>query len=81
MEPAGRIYRYFLDMGEDKLFWRSVLVIFLSVVFLGMIVIYWGIKGFKEISIQRETLVLIAFAANGMLVVANVVTAHMLKRS
>ncbi len=76
-----RLYRSLLDMPEDKLFWRSMMLLFISGVLLMSIVVYWAVKGFEFISIEKQTLALVALASNGMLIVSNVITAHLLKRS
>ena len=80
-EANIKTYRYLIGLPEDKLFWYSVVLILISFALLLAIVIYWGIRGFRFISIEKETLAMIAFASNGMLVVSNVVTAHLLKKS
>ncbi len=76
-----KTYQYLIYLSEDKLFWYSVILILISFALLLAIVIYWGLQGFHFIAIEKETLAMIAFASNGMLVVSNVITAHLLKRS
>ena len=81
IEANVKMYRYLIDLSEDRLFWYGVVLTLIGLVLLLTIVIYWGFQGFHFLSIEKETLALIAFAANGMLLVSNVVTAHLLKRS
>jgi len=76
-----KTYQYLNDLAEDKLFWYSVVLTLISLALFLAIVIYWGLQGFHFISIEKETLAIIAFASNGMVLVSNVVTAHLLKRS
>ena len=76
-----RIYRYLVDLPEDVLFWGSVLTGLLSVGLLAAVVIHWAARGFHQIYIQEQTLAIVAFAADGMLIVSNVITAHLLKAS
>lgn len=76
-----KMYKHLLGIEEDKLFWHSVGVLLLSGGMFAAIVVYWGIKGFHFINIEKVTLAVVALAANGILVVANVITAHLLKRS
>ncbi len=76
-----RTYRYLIALPEDKLFWYSVVLLLFSFVMFGAVVVYWGVKGFRLIEIERQTLAIIAFGANSLIFVSNVVTAHLLKRS
>jgi hypothetical protein len=75
-----RLYSTFNGWQEDRLFWFSFWFGALSVAFLLAIVVRWGMGGFANLSLERETLVVIAFGANGILLVANVLTAHLIKR-
>jgi len=75
-----KVYRYLIGMSEDKLFWYSIVLSLISFVLFLAIVIYWALKGFHFISVEKETLVVTAFISNGMLLVSTVFTAHLLKR-
>lgn len=75
-----RLYSTFNGWQEDRLFWFSFWFGALSVAFLLAIVVRWGMGGFANLSLERETLAVIAFGANGILLVANVLTAHLIKR-
>lgn len=75
-----RLYSTLNGWQEDRLFWFSFSFGALSVAFLLAIVVRWGIGGFANLSLERETLAVIAFGANGILLVANVLTAHLIKR-
>jgi uncharacterized membrane protein YwzB len=75
-----KTYRYLINLPEGSLFWSSVILILVSVVLFLAIVIYWMLQGFRFIAIEKETLVIVTFASNGMLLVFDVVTAHLLKR-
>jgi len=76
-----RMYRYLIELPEDKLFWYSVMLTFVSVALSLVIVIYWVVHGFRDIYIEKQTLAMVAFASNGILLVWSVVTTHLLKRS
>ncbi len=76
-----KMYRYLVDLPEGVLFWGSVLVGLASVALLTVVVIHWAVSGFHQIYIQEQTLAIVAFAADGMLMVSNIVTAHLLKAS
>ena len=81
IETHLRLYRYLLNLPEDKLFWRSIALFLVSCALLSIIVVYWAWKGFRFISVEKQTLILIALAADGVLLVSNLITAHLLKRS
>jgi glycosyltransferase involved in cell wall biosynthesis len=75
-----KIYRYLIDLSEDKLFWYSIILVLASLTLFLAIVIYWAFKGFRFISIEKETLVIVAFASNSVLLVFNIITTQLLKR-
>lgn len=81
IETDIKTYRYLINLQEGSLFWSSVILFLVSVALFLAIVIYWVLQGFHFIAIEKETLVVVAFASNGMLLVFDVVTAHLLKRS
>ena len=81
IETKIKIYRYLIHLPEDRLFWYSVILVMVSFVLFLAVVVYWGFRGFHFIAIEKETLAIVAFASDGMLLVSNVVTAHLLKRS
>jgi hypothetical protein len=76
-----RVYRYLVDLPEEVLFWGGVLMGLASVALLAAVVVHWALRGFHLIYIEEQTLAIVTFAADGMLVVSNVVTAHLLKAS
>jgi glycosyltransferase involved in cell wall biosynthesis len=80
IETDIKTYRYLINLSEGRLFWSSVILVLVSVALFLAIVIYWVLQGFHFIAIEKETLVIVTFASNGMLLVFNVVTAHLLKR-
>jgi len=80
IETDIKTYRYLINLPEDRLFWSSVFLILVSLVLFLAIVIYWALRGFHFIAIEKETLAVIAFASNAILLVFNVVTAHLLKK-
>ena len=43
------------------------------------IVVSWSGEGFRFLALQKQTLVLVAFSANGVFFLFNVVAAHLLK--
>jgi glycosyltransferase involved in cell wall biosynthesis len=80
IDTRVKTYRWLIELPEDKLFWCSVILTLLSGALFTIVVIYWGIHGFRDLYIEKQTLVIVTFAANGMLFVSNMVTAHLLKR-
>ena len=75
-----RMYRLLIALREDVLFWGSVLLVLASVALFSVIVVLWAIRGFRDLYLEKETLVIVAFAGDGMLIVSDLVTAHLLKR-
>jgi hypothetical protein len=80
IETDIKIYRYLINLSEDRLFWYSIILVLASMALFLAIVMYWAFKGFRLISIEKETLVIVAFASNSVLLVFNVITAHLIKR-
>ena len=81
-QPARTgVYGYLLELKEDQLFWGLVALGVVSVSCDFFIVLKWALAGFKNISLERETLILITFSANGLIFIANTFAAHMLKRA
>ncbi len=76
-----RLYKRFVEMPEDTLFWQSFWVGSASLLLLAGIVVRWGLGGFANLSLEKLTLLVIAFASNGLLLTANILTAHLLKRT
>jgi glycosyltransferase involved in cell wall biosynthesis len=75
-----RLYTTLNAWQEDRLFWFALWVGAASILLLLGVVVHWGLGGFANLSLERQTLGVIAFAANGVLLVANVLTAHLIKR-
>ena len=75
-----RSYRAVLGLGEGALFWGATAFAVLSLAFFAVIVRRWAQAGFENLALERQTLLLTAFGANGILFVFNVITAHLLKQ-
>jgi hypothetical protein len=73
-------YRFVLEMGEGRLFWAALLFLAVSFGFFVAIFVHWAANGFENLALQKETLLLTAFGANGILLVSNLITAHLLKQ-
>jgi len=75
-----RAYRYVVALSEGKLFWFAFAVLAASFAILLVPVIHWGLQGFHSIHIEKATLLAVTLASDGILLVSNAITAHMLKR-
>lgn len=80
VETRVRSYRLALRMGEARLFWMIVAFCLLGAGFFLFVLVQWARNDFVFLEMEMETLVLTAFGANGLFLVANIITAHMLKR-
>ena len=80
VETSVKIYQWLIELPEDELFWYSIILILVSVALFSIVLIHWGIGGFRDMYIEKQTLAIVTFAANSMLFVSNIVTAHLLKR-
>ncbi len=75
------LYRYIIDLPEDKLFWYAVGIGVISSGFIVAMFVSWGQHGYRFLALEKETVAVVGFASNGMLLVFNAITAHLLKRS
>ena len=75
-----RLYRYLIKLPEEKLFWRGILFLLISFLLFSLIVVNWAMNGFKFLSLEKETLALTALGVDGLFLILNVVTAHLIKR-
>ena len=76
-----RLYSGLLEMSEGQLFWSAVVFVAISIGFFLGIVVRWAMNDFRFLALERETMLLTAFGANGILLVANVLTARLLKQT
>jgi len=77
---SNKIYLYLSELTEDKLFWYSVMMVALSFAAFLLIFMKWYAMGFRMLSLESETLLLISFSVNCLLLVANCFTVHIMKR-
>jgi glycosyltransferase involved in cell wall biosynthesis len=75
-----RIYRYLIELTEEKLFWQGLLFLLISFFLFSMIIVNWALNGFNFLALERETLALTALGVDGLFLTLNVVTAHLIKR-
>lgn len=73
-------YDLLLDVDEGRLLWGGAAFLLLSVlVSLVPIVSSWAEAGFRFLDLEKETLVLVAFSANGVFFLFNLAAAHLIK--
>ncbi len=75
-----RFYRFLIDLPEDQIFWASTIFVLISIFLLVLVFANWVVHHFMYLSLVRETIVLSAFISNGLLIISNLITAHMIKR-
>ncbi|MGD8328027.1 MAG: glycosyltransferase family 2 protein [Acidobacteriota bacterium] len=73
-------YGALLEIDEGRLLWGGAGVLLLSILAsLVPMVWSWWAADFRFLALQKQTLVLVAFTANGVFFLFNVVAAHLLK--
>jgi len=77
---ARGLTRWLLELPEERLFWLGALGGTFSAAVLVAIVAAWSVSGFGSLHLERQTVVAVAFAANGMLLLWNTLSAHLIKR-
>lgn len=76
-----RTYKFLLNLSEDKLFWSSVLILFISFSFIISLFILWGLKGFSNIDFSKDTVFFIAIGTFGIELVSTIIFSHLIKRT
>jgi len=73
-------YTALLDIDEGRLLWGGAAVLLVSILAsLVPMVWSWSQAGFRFLALQKQTLVLVAFTANGVFFLFNVAAAHLIK--
>lgn len=79
VDEAGP-YAALLNVDEGRLLWGGIVFLALSaLVSLVPILLRWSDEGFRFLALEKQTLVLVAFSANGVFFLFNVIAAHLLK--
>ncbi len=76
-----RFYNFLIQLPEDQIFWSAIVFIMISFFLLVLVFVDWAVHHFMFLSLVRETIVLSAFISNGLLIISNIITAHMIKRA
>jgi len=79
-EDSLRDYDYIMNLQEDKLLVYILLLCLLGIISFTFILFQWSQNSFTFLSLEKQTLVLIAFSANNIFIVSNIIAAHLLKR-
>ena len=80
-QPDLYSYRFFINLSEDKLFWYSILFLAASFVSFGLIFISWVHFRFDFLMNVKHIIAFSALISNGLLLISNVITAHLIKRA
>jgi hypothetical protein len=73
------LYDVLLDLDEGRLFWATAAFLALSLAFFAAIGARWARNDFVYLDLERETLLLTAFGADGIMLVTQVLTARLMK--
>lgn len=74
-------YSKIIGMSEDVLFWLIAAIALFLMILFGILFVYWATLGFENLNFQKQTLFATAIGINGMLFIATVFSAHLLKRT
>lgn len=78
--PVKPLYRWMIEIREDKLFWFVFFYFLFACVALGSIFVIWKNNAFQFLN-QEDNLLMIIFAITGLsYLVINVLAVHILKR-
>jgi glycosyltransferase involved in cell wall biosynthesis len=75
------IYQRLVNMPEDKLFWATLSFMLICFALIAVIVFYWARNHFTFLALEKETLILSALITNGVLLIFQIFTAHLIKRT
>jgi len=75
------IYQRLVSMGEEKLFWLTLSFMLTCFILIAVVIFYWARNHFIFLALEKETLILSAFVTNGVLLIFQIFTAHLIKRA
>ncbi len=75
------LYAALINLEEARLFWISFSIIFLSILFVSIVIFQWSQNDFQFLSLEKPVIVISAFITTGFLFLSNVITAHLIKRT
>ena len=76
-----RIYQALVDMPEERFFWLIVYFLMIFFVFLTAVILFWASYHFTFLPYEKETVILSGFITNGVLLIFQIFTAHLIKRT
>lgn len=79
-EKLPALYRYLINLSEDKLFWFSVFTLIISVGFVLILFVLWGLNGFSNIDFSKDTVFFISIGTFGIQLVSAIIFSHLIKR-
>lgn len=74
------VYARLLELEEGSLFWGSLTFLLASAAAVVPIFVAWADASYRFLALQKETLVWVALAANGVFLIHNLVAAHLIRR-
>ena len=74
-----RLYRFVLELDEGRLFWGGLLFLLASVAVCVPIFVDWANEGYRFLALEKQTLVLVAFGANGVFFLSNLIAAFLIR--
>ena len=77
-EPL-HLYVFLLALDEGRLFWGGLLFLAASVAVCVPIVADWAGEGYRFLALEKRTLVLVAFGANGIFFLFNLIAAFLVR--
>ena len=76
-----KLYNYIINLKENRVFWYSVLFMILGALSFALIIYQWSVNGFRQLSLEKQTLLLITIGINFIQFVFMTITAHLIKRT
>jgi len=76
-----RIYETLVNMPEDRFFWLTIYFLSISLLFVFVVILFWAGYDFKFLPYEKETVILSGFITNGILLIFQIFTAHLIKRT
>lgn len=79
-ENLPKLYHFLINISEDKLFWFSVIILFISFGFILILFLLWAKNGFANIDFSKDTLFFVSNGIFGIQLVSSIIFSHLIKR-
>jgi hypothetical protein len=76
---APGLYRRIYALSEGVLFWTCLLTVGASLLMLLGVVLAWSLVGFRNLGLERETILVVSFATQAGILIWSMFTARLLK--